>query len=149
MDDSQNGYGIELLSVFFSHFQVAEIFTLMASLWFGQSTARSAKISTILEHAGFYSAAYMNKNMKLPDVIPSYLFSLIMIPLLTSGFILWNALFSAIILYPASLLKIYDWQSSHFYQTVAIGTLFFIVGLTSVSIIRASQIGNDGAKTNL
>jgi len=149
MDESQIGYGVELLSMFFSHFQVAEILTLMASLWFGQSTARSAKISIILEHAGFYSAAYMKKDQEISAILFVYVFSLIMIPLLTSGFILWNALLSAIILYPASLLKIYDWKSSHFYQTVLIGTLFFIVGLTSVSIIRASQIRNDGAKTNL
>jgi hypothetical protein len=66
-----------------------------------------------------------------------------MIPLLTSGFILWNALLSAIILYPASLLNIYDWRSSQFNQTVVIGTLFFIVGLTSVSIIRVSEMKRD------
>jgi hypothetical protein len=70
MDESQNGYGVELLSVFFSSFQVAEIFTFMASLWLGQSTARSAKISTILEHAGFYSAAYMKKDSKRPGMPP-------------------------------------------------------------------------------
>jgi hypothetical protein len=143
MDESQNGYGVELLSVFFSNFQVAEIFTFMASLWLGQSAARSAKISTILEHAGFYSAAYMKKDKEISAVLLAYIFSLIMIPLLTSGFILWNALLSAIILYPASLLKIYDWRSSQFNQTVVIGTLFFIVGLTSVSIIRVSEMKRD------
>ena len=149
MDGSQNGYGIELLSMFFSHFQVAEIFTLMVSLWLGQSAARSANPSTILEHAGFYSAAYMNEEMGLTRVLLSYLFSLIIIPLFASVFFLWNALFAAIILYPASLLKIYDWQSSQFFQIVALGTLFFIVGLSSVSIIRASQIQDNINKQSM
>ena len=149
MDGSQNGYGIELLSMFFSHFQVAEIFTLMVSLWLGQSAARSANLSTILEHAGFYSAAYMNEERGLTRVLFSYLFSLIIIPLFASVFFLWNALFAAIILYPASLLKIYDWQSSQFFQIVALGTLFFIVGLSSVSIIRASQIQDNINKQSM
>ena len=149
MDGSQNGYGIELLSMFFSHFQVAEIFTLMVSLWLGQSAARSANLSTILEHAGFYSAAYMNEERGLTRVLLSYLFSLIIIPLFASVFFLWNALFAAIILYPASLLKIYDWQSSQFLQIVALGTLFFMVGLSSVSIIRASQIQDNINKQSM
>lgn len=121
----------------------------MASLWFGQSAAGSAKISTILEHAGYYSAAYMNKDKSVSAIFFAYLLPLIMIPLFASVFFLWNALLTAIILYPASLLKIYDWQSSHFYQTVVIGTLFFIAGLTSVAIIRVSQTRSDGAKNNL
>jgi hypothetical protein len=143
MDDSQNGYGFELLSMFFSHFQIAEILALVVCLWCGQSSALGAKPSTILEHARFYSSAYMDKEKGLYAIIGPYLFSLVIIPLMMSILYLWNILFVSIVLYPASLLALYDWKSYRLFQMAGVGSIFFIVGLTSVSIIRVSEIKID------
>ena len=132
--------------VFFSHFKVIEIVALVASLWLGQSTAHRLNSASILGTAEIFSSGFMSKQKGLPAIALNYFVLLFLIPFSVGITFIYNLLFISILLIPASLLNLYEAEWNRVLPTAGLGTLFFIVGLTSVSIIRVSQMRNDGNK---
>jgi len=142
--DYQNSADHQFSLVFFSHFKVIEIVALVASLWLGQSTARRVNPDSILKTAEIFSGNFPIKEKELSAVALNYFGLLFLIPFSIGITFIYNVLFISIILVPASLLGLYDDEWNRVLPTAALGTLFFIVGLTSASIIRVSKIRNDG-----
>lgn len=144
--DYQNSADHQFSLVFFSHFKVIEILALLASLWLGQTTARSANPDRILSYAEDFSGVFMSKAKGIYVIASNYFILIFIIPFSIGITFIYNVLFITILLTPASLLGLYEVEWNRVLPTAGLGTLFFIVGLTSVSIIRVSQIRNDGNK---